>query len=146
MLIIDTRKSVPLDVSRLDWSEEKTKWLDKNTLSIPLHDPAFDETVKLFAYEIASLQPWLFPDLNTSTVEFKIDFWYSFPRYYLRIGTKPNESFHDDGNAECAEFNARRKQAIKENAGNPAYDDFQVMLTPAEEDNIRCTLHKLDVY
>lgn len=146
MLIVDTRKSVPLDTSRLDWGKESMRWLDKNVLSIPLHDPALDETVKYFAYEIASVKPWLFPDTDTSTVEFQVDFWYSAPRYYLRVGTKPNKHFDDSGNTEYAEFNAQRKQAIAENAGEPAYDSFQVMLTLTEEDNIRRALYELGVY
>lgn len=146
MLIIDNRKTIPLDTSRLDWGAECIKNLDDENIAIPLHDPALNDTVEFFAFEIAARQPWAWPDVTKTSVALQVDTSRSYFRFSLLVGAVPNETFDENCPPEWVEFEAKRKQAVQENAGQAAYDSFPVMLTPTEESNVRSALYELGVY
>ena len=60
MLIVDIKKSVALNVSRLDWNPRHVtikEAEDECTIAIPLYDMAVTKAAGQFAYDIASRQP-----------------------------------------------------------------------------------------
>lgn len=147
MLIIDNKKSIPLDVTRLDWNTDHVLQMNENVFAIPLHDPALKEIAEFFAYEVAAQYAWVWPDTERITVALQIDISRSYIRYGLLIGTKPNEQKDDECGEDWAEFEAERRKAIEENSGEAVYDVFPVMLSLTEDNAVRSGLyHKLGVY
>ena len=136
MLIVNTRKHIPLFPERRDWNPDSIQQTDELTAVIPICDKAIRRIADSFAYEIAKNQPWMWPDLSQTTVALRADLAYSFPRFDLVVGTKPSKEPMEDRGGIWAKFEAERQNAIKENKGVVTYDNFPLMLTKKESQEI----------
>ena len=113
MLIVDIRKSVPLDVSWLDWDPNHIGVKeDGHTITIPLYDITVMKEVGRFAYDIASRQPWVWPDWNDIAMSIVCDVMRSFPRFSLRISVRPTKDTDDEITKEWAEFEDQRRDCL----------------------------------
>lgn len=147
MLIVDTRKNVPLDISRLDWNPDNIRKADEETVIIPLYDTAMTETAVSFAYEIGAQYAWQWPDLKTVTTGLMVDCSRSYLRFSLVVGTKPNTQVDEVCEDAWSGTEKERQKAIKVNAGKMAYDNFPVMLSVEEEHGLRKKLFEvLNIY
>lgn len=143
MLIVDTRKNIPLDVSRLNWNPDNIRKADEEAVVIPLNDTALAETATAFAYEIGAQYAWQWPDLSTMSTALMVDCSRSYMRFSLVVGVKPNTKKDDDCTDEWARFEEERQKAIEENAGKMVYDNFPVMLSVNEENCLRKNLFEV---
>ena len=147
MLIIDNRKNIPFDSSRLDWNRDNIKQVAEEVIAIPVHDPVLKECADAFAYEIASQYAWAWPDMKKTTVALQVDCSRSYMRYALMVGTKPDERMDDKTEEVWQEFEEERRRAIAEQAGAAVYDTFPVMLSICEENDLRTALYQnLKIY
>lgn len=143
MLIVDIKKNIPLDISKLDWNKDNIRKVREEVATIPMNAPAFKEVAEFFAYEIAAQHAWTWPDLTKITTELMVDCTFSYIRYALVVGTKPSEQRDTEDSKAWAEFEAERRQAIAENAGKTVYCIFPVMLNTSEEIEMRNKLYQV---
>ena len=147
MLLIDTRKNIPLNPLCMDWNPDHVQFTGTLTARIPIYDESIHQAAEGFAYEIASHYAWLWPDLDKTTVALQADLSCSFPRYWLVVGTKPSTEPDTETDEEWSKFEMARQEAIRENHGNTVYDAFPVMLTLAEDGALREMLFdRLNMY
>lgn len=153
MFIVDTKKSVPLDSSRLDWNPDHMTAEETDfgqILAVPLHDQTIREEVKPFAYDIAARYPWTWPDYDTMTLSLVVDMTRPHPRFSLRVGVQPAQTAESEAPEEWKTFERERLESIqrhRENGGGEVCDTFPVMLTEGEERGVRCSLFdKLGLY
>lgn len=147
MLIIDNRKEIPLDVSRLDWNPDRLLYpIGEEKIIIPLNDPALNETAEEFARRIAAQYPWAWPDLERTAVAFEVDMSGIYTRFALWIKTKPSTEGGEDTD-EWTEFDKQRRQAAEADADKTFGDVFPVMLTIEEEQAVQRELcDRFDLY
>lgn len=157
MLIVDTREQIPLDFRCMGWSADSIQKPNAHIAVIPIIKGKVKQVAESFAYEIAANQPWAWPDLSKTTAALVADLSsYSFARFSLMVGTKPNEepsteAFNEilsicsskEAEGAWAEFEKERQKAIIENDGATTYDSFPVMLTVSEENAVRSRLYSV---
>ena len=151
MIIVDTRSAIPLDISRLDWTHAKTEDTPVGSATVlPLYSEDILKQAQSFAFDIAYSYPWTWPDCETISTALACDVTRSHPRFSLRIGVRPAKDTDDEIPEEWAEFEARRRAAIRQyeqSGGGEVYDFYPVMLTESEEYQVRSLLfNKLDIY
>lgn len=136
MLILDTNKSILLDMSMFDFDPAHIAHdTQKHIIQIPLNNCDIVEATNPLAYDVSSRQNWLWPDLTQTTAAFEIDYSRTFLRFSLKIGTQPEESRAESISPEWKEFEAHRREAIQQyvrSGGGQVYDSYPIMLD--EED------------
>ena len=138
MLIVDTRASTPLIPAHMEWNPDSIQVSEEQTAVIPILDSEIKQVADFFAYEIASNQPWVWPDLNKTTVALTADLnTYSFARFALLVGVQPAEAVEKENEEDWAEFEAARRKAVEENGDTITYQSFPVMLDENEAQAIR---------
>lgn len=152
MLIVDMKKSIPLDTSKLNWNPDHMTAQEVNSshiLTVPLLDERVKEELKQLVYNIASSTPWLWPDYGRTTLSLIIDVTRNYPRFSLRVGVHPAPP-NEKVLREWKEYEEQRKEAIKQyeqNGGNEVFDTFPVMLAEKEEIAVKRSLFReLDLY
>lgn len=143
MLILDIKKSVPLDPCCLDWNPDHITTQEMESgpiLTVPLLDETLREEAKRFACNIAASQPWTWPDHEKTTVALFVDATRPYPRFALRVGVQPAPITDEEAPAEWAVFEEQRQEAIRrheQGGGCEIADTFPVMLTGKEEETVR---------
>lgn len=146
MFITDIRKSVPLDMSVLDFDPAHiTHDTESHTIIIPLSSHDILDAATPFAYDTSSRCDWHWPDVSQTTVALDVDYSRSFLRFSLRIGVQPQESEIDtDSSSEWAEFECKRHEAIQrhiDSGGKEVTDTYPILLSEQEWNAVTIMLY-----